>query len=115
MTKQGVAFEALDNGILSCEDPALMRRLADGLKNAQVDALFAALLSFRVLPDGFRNRDLRGTLAPLIGLSIEAYGQGHLPRPTRCREPETSQTGLAPIAARRRGSAHAEGAQATGA
>ncbi|MDE0002777.1 MAG: hypothetical protein OXQ29_08790 [Rhodospirillaceae bacterium] len=33
LAKRGVAFEALDNGVLSCADPALMQRLADGLKN----------------------------------------------------------------------------------
>ncbi len=39
LAKRGVAFEALDNGILSCADPALMQRLADGLTAARIDAL----------------------------------------------------------------------------
>ena len=54
------------------------RQRASALRfgDPRVQALLAALLSFRVLPDGFRNRDLRGAVAPLIGLSVEAYGQG---------------------------------------
>lgn len=31
LDKRGVAYEALDNGILSCDQPALIQRLADGL------------------------------------------------------------------------------------
>ncbi len=37
-----------------------------------------ALLAFRVLPDGFQNRDLRRTVAPLLGLSLEEYGRGRM-------------------------------------
>ena len=39
MAKRGVAFEALDNGIPSCADPARMRDLADGLTAGRIDAL----------------------------------------------------------------------------
>ena len=42
LTKRGIAFEALDNGILRCADPARMQRLADGLTAARVDALRAS-------------------------------------------------------------------------
>jgi len=35
LTKQGIGFEALDNGILRCADPAAMQRLADGLTGGQ--------------------------------------------------------------------------------
>ena len=45
MAKRGVAFEALDNGILSCADPALMQRLADGLTAARIDALLRKWLA----------------------------------------------------------------------
>ena len=31
LTKRGIAFEPLDNGIRSCADPEAMQRLADGL------------------------------------------------------------------------------------
>ena len=43
-----------------------------------MQSLFAALLAFRVLPDGFQNRDLRETAAPLMGLSVEEYGRGRM-------------------------------------
>ena len=43
-----------------------------------MQSLLAALLAFRVLPDGFQNRDLRTTVAPLIGLSVEEYGRGRM-------------------------------------
>ena len=39
LTKQGIGFEALDNGILRCADPAAMQRLADGLTADKIDAL----------------------------------------------------------------------------
>ena len=38
LAKRGVAFEALDNGVLRCADPALMRRLAAGLTAGRNDA-----------------------------------------------------------------------------
>ena len=38
-----------------------------------MQALFAALVAFRLLPEGFANRDLRETVAPLMGLSVADY------------------------------------------
>ena len=43
-----------------------------------MQALLAALLAFRVLLDGFQNRDLRETVAPLIGLPVEEYGRSRM-------------------------------------
>ena len=40
----------------------------------RVQALCAALLQFDLLPHGFRIRELRETVAPLCGLSLEEYG-----------------------------------------
>ncbi len=37
LTKRGVEFEALDNGIKSCTDPKLMQRLCDGLSADKID------------------------------------------------------------------------------
>ena len=56
------------------------RQRASALRfgDPRVQALLAALLSFRVLPDGFRNRDLRETVAPLLGLPVEDYGPGRM-------------------------------------
>ena len=44
----------------------------------RVQSLFAALLRFDLLPQGFRNRDLRETVAPLCGLSPDDYGAGRM-------------------------------------
>ena len=55
LAKRGVAFEALDNGIKSCADPALMQRLSDGLSAARIDRLLRKWL--RRLPHPFPPRD----------------------------------------------------------
>jgi hypothetical protein len=55
LAKRGVAFEALDNGIKSCVDPALMQRLSDGLSAARIDRLLRKWL--RRLPHPFPARD----------------------------------------------------------
>ena len=55
LTKRGIAFEALDNGILRCADPKRMQRLADGLTAARVDALLRKWLAR--LPHPFAARD----------------------------------------------------------
>jgi hypothetical protein len=43
-----------------------------------VQALLSALCVFRLLPNGFTNRDLRTCLAPLLGLTPEAMTGGQL-------------------------------------
>jgi len=43
-----------------------------------VQSLFAALLRFDLLPQGFRNRELRETVAALCGLSPDDYGAGRM-------------------------------------
>ena len=56
-------------------------RLVDGQRASALrfgDPRVQALLAFRVLPDGFQNRDLRETVAPLIGLPVEEYGRGRM-------------------------------------
>ena len=45
LAKRGVAFDALDNGVPGCADPALMRRLADGLTAPRIDALLRKCLA----------------------------------------------------------------------
>ena len=56
------------------------RQRASALRfgDPRAQALLAALLAFRVLPDGFQNRDLRQTVAPLLGLSFEEYSRGRM-------------------------------------
>jgi len=39
LAQRGIAYEALDNGILSCADPAALQRLCDGLTAGKIEAL----------------------------------------------------------------------------
>src|SRR4051794_1953697 len=39
LAKEGIAFEALDNGVLSCADPRRLQRICDGLAARKIDAL----------------------------------------------------------------------------
>ena len=55
LAKRGVAFEALDNGILSCADPALAQDLADSLTAERIDDLLRKWL--RRLPHPFTRDD----------------------------------------------------------
>src|SRR5215203_1801468 len=50
------------------------RRFGDPL----VLALFSVLLLFRLLPRGFRSRDLREHIAPLLGQDPSSWTQGRL-------------------------------------
>ena len=45
LTKRGIGFEPLDNGILRCADPEAMQRLADGLTADKIDALLRKWLA----------------------------------------------------------------------
>ena len=45
LTRGGIAFEELDNGILSCADPQRMQQLSDGLTSARIDALLRKWLA----------------------------------------------------------------------
>jgi len=44
----------------------------------RVQSLLAALLRFSLLPNGFRNRDLRPTVASLCGLTTDRYGPSRM-------------------------------------
>ena len=55
LAKRGVAFEALDNGILSCADPALAQRLAGELDATRIDDLLRKWL--KRLPHPFTRDD----------------------------------------------------------
>ena len=46
--------------------------------DARVQALLNALVSFRLLPQGFANRDLRALLAPLLGLTPDQFTPGQM-------------------------------------
>src|ERR1700757_5047217 len=55
LTKRGMAFEPLDNGIKSCANPELLQRLADELTAEKIDRLLRKWL--RRLPHPFPARD----------------------------------------------------------
>jgi hypothetical protein len=55
LARQGIAFEALDNGILSCADPKRLQSICDGLSAAKIDALLRKWL--RLLPHPFSAAD----------------------------------------------------------
>jgi DNA-binding transcriptional ArsR family regulator len=55
LQKRRIAFKALDNGILSCNQPQLMQRLAEGLSAQKIDALLRKWLT--VLPHPFTGKD----------------------------------------------------------
>jgi hypothetical protein len=45
LTKEGIAFEALDNGILSCADPARLQEIGAALDAARIDGLLRKWLA----------------------------------------------------------------------
>ena len=55
LAQAGIAFEALDNGILSCADPKRLQAICDGLSAAKIDALLRKWL--RILPHPFTGAD----------------------------------------------------------
>jgi hypothetical protein len=57
LVKAGIAFEPLDNGILSCADPQRLQKICDGLSAAKIDALLRKWLE--KLPHPFSPADRR--------------------------------------------------------
>lgn len=55
LTKEGVAFEALDNGLLSCADPARAQEICDQLTPEKINAFIRKWL--RLLPHPFTPED----------------------------------------------------------
>jgi hypothetical protein len=55
LAKEGIAFEALDNGILKCTNPRRLQKLCDGLSDAKIDALLRKWLAR--LPHPFTSQD----------------------------------------------------------
>lgn len=51
LAQEGIAYEALDNGVLSCADPVRMQTLADDLSAAKIEALVRKWLA--CLPQPF--------------------------------------------------------------
>jgi hypothetical protein len=57
LAHEGIAFEALDNGILRCDEPRRLQALCDGLSAARIDRLLRKWL--RSLPHPFEPKDRR--------------------------------------------------------
>ena len=57
LQQKGIGFEALDNGILSCDDPKRLQAICDGLSPAKIDALLRKWL--RMLPHPYSPADRR--------------------------------------------------------
>jgi hypothetical protein len=55
LAKEGIAFEALDNGILSCANPRRLQQVCDGLSAARIEALLRKWL--KRLPHPFTAND----------------------------------------------------------
>jgi hypothetical protein len=55
LTKEGIAFTALDNGILKCANPRRLQQLCDGLSAPKIDALLRKWLAR--LPYPFTSKD----------------------------------------------------------
>jgi hypothetical protein len=51
LAHKGIAFEALDNGVLSCANPGRLKQICDGLSAERIDALLRKWL--RLLPHPF--------------------------------------------------------------
>jgi hypothetical protein len=57
LAKESIAFEPLDNGVLSCANPRRLQQLCDGLSAAKIDALLRKWLAR--LPHPFTSGDRR--------------------------------------------------------
>src|ERR1700733_9939618 len=55
LAKKGIGFEALDNGVLSCDDPKRLQAICDGLSAEKIDALLRKWL--RLLPHPYTAAD----------------------------------------------------------
>ena len=55
LARKGIPFEALDNGILSCAEPARVQQICDGLSAEKIDGLLRKWL--RLLPHPFTGAD----------------------------------------------------------
>ena len=55
LTRKGIGFEALDNGVLRCDDPKRLQAICDGLNAEKVDGLLRKWL--RKLPHPFTAAD----------------------------------------------------------
>ena len=57
LAAKGIGFEALDNGVLRCDDPKRLQRICDGFNAGKIDALLRKWL--RLLPHPYTAADRR--------------------------------------------------------
>src|SRR5712675_2277546 len=55
LAQKGIGFEALDNGVLSCDDPKRLQAICDGLSAEKIDALLRKWL--RLVPHPYTAAD----------------------------------------------------------
>ena len=55
LDQRGVAYEALDNGFLSCQDPELLQKICEGLSSSRIQRLVRKW--FRLLPHPYSRHD----------------------------------------------------------
>ena len=55
LEKEGIAYQALDNGVLSCIDPQRLQQICDGLSAEKIDGLLRKWLN--LLPHPFTTED----------------------------------------------------------
>ena len=61
LAQKGIEFEALDNGVLSCDDPKRLQAICDGLSAEKIDALLRKWL--RLLPHPYSQATARPAIA----------------------------------------------------
>src|SRR3979411_2209377 len=83
LAQKGIAFEALDNGILSCADPGRLQRICDGLSAEKIDGFLRKWL--RLLPHPFTGADRKaGYRYDISILQAEFSLTQVLHRPVHC-------------------------------
>jgi hypothetical protein len=84
LAQEGIAFEALDNGILNCIDPKRLQKICEGLSPAKIDALLRKWL--RLLPHPFTGADRKaGYRYDISILQVEFSTTQVLDRPVHGR------------------------------
>jgi len=93
LAKQGIAFEALDNGILSCACPKRLQEICDSLSAAKIDALLRKWLA--KLPHPYTAADRQAGHRYDISIANgPALFRGRYPREPGPRQARPSATDL---------------------
>jgi len=85
LEKKGIAYEALDNGFLSCADPQKLQRLCDSFTHRHIEAFFRRWVDCLPWPLSFRDRNA-GYVHHLSVLQLELSLTHVFDRPVHGRE-----------------------------